>query len=102
LEKKMTTTLADTFGCGKELANCSPAYVAEWSPVEGIDADSPPMFLAASVGEKRAWPSDQTEVVKALQAHGIAGEADIVETGHAFEYFGKVREAMVAFIDQRL
>ncbi|HEX3452393.1 MAG TPA: alpha/beta hydrolase fold domain-containing protein, partial [Solirubrobacteraceae bacterium] len=94
----MTGTLAQTFGCTHELAYCDEAYVAEWSPIDNVRAGAPAMFLAASEDELRAWPADQYEMAEALRAVGVNAEVVILDEGHGFGYFGRVREATVAFL----
>jgi dipeptidyl aminopeptidase/acylaminoacyl peptidase len=99
LAPEMTGTLAGTFGCTRELVSCPEAYVREWSPIRGVTASAPPMLLAASETEQRAWAPDQVEMAEAL--HKVGVEASVLEPtrGHGFSYFGVVRDQAVAFLE---
>lgn len=98
LAEVMTGTLANTFGCTKELLYCDESYVKEWSPVEKVNASSPAMLLAASESERKASLEDQYEMAERLAAVGVRSEVAVAPSGHGFAYFGQVKAQSVAYL----
>jgi dipeptidyl aminopeptidase/acylaminoacyl peptidase len=99
LAPTMTGTLAETFGCTKELVSCPEAYVREWSPILDVTESTPPMLLAASEAEMRASVPDQYEMAEALHRVDVQASVLVPSSGHALGYWGEVREQVVAFLE---
>ncbi|HXP28315.1 MAG TPA: alpha/beta hydrolase, partial [Solirubrobacteraceae bacterium] len=98
LESVMTGTLAQAFGCTKDLSSCPEAYVREWSPLDKVSSSAPAMLLAASETEHRAWVPDQFETAEALHAAGVAASVFVTSSGHGFGYWGQARAQVIAFL----
>jgi acetyl esterase len=98
LESVMTGTLAQAFGCTKDLSSCPEAYVREWSPLDKVTSSAPAMLLAASESERRAWVPDQFEAAEALHTAGVAASVSVASAGHGFGYWGQVRAQAIAFL----
>lgn len=98
LAQGMIGNLAQAYDCTRNLSTCLPSYVREWSPIDTVTRRAPAMFLAASEGERKAWPSDQYEMAEALRRAGVESSVAIVEEGHGYGYWGKIREQGIAFL----
>jgi len=85
-------------GCGSSFGGCSESVERTWSPIDNVPASCPPYLLFGS--ELDEVPvNQQLEFKGTLDAAGCRANLTILGSNlHSFQYWPKVRTAVVAFI----
>ena len=94
--------ISETYGCRSRLRDCPFPYIEEWDPYLKISSTAPAMLLATSAEEdSTAYWGDQQPMAEGLEAHGVPAEVLFPKaTGHAFDYWGRMRDAAIAFLGE--
>ncbi len=97
-DKPFILSIGQALGCTGQLASCSPAFEAEWSPALHIPEGGCPDWLLFSSEVDVAETAQGQEMLADLSAAGCRATLDVMPSGHGFSLWPAVASPVYSFL----